>query len=112
MIAHALVISLTVLFIYKTFTEGMIFHFVYKWFKTWLYKPLWKPIFSCPICMTPYYGTVMYFILYNISVLDWIFTIFTAAGMNCVFVFLLEIAQNTNPKTSEENDGAPKPSPK
>jgi len=53
--------------------------------------------------MTPYYGTIIYFILYNINVLDWIFTILTAAGMNCVFVFLLEIAQYANSKNAEEN---------
>jgi hypothetical protein len=104
MVEHALVISLTVLFIYMCCTEGMIFHFVYKWFKTWLPEPLWKPVFSCPICMTPYYGTIVYLILYKTGVVDWIFTIFTAAGMNCVFVFLLEIAHNTNPGNNKKKE--------
>jgi hypothetical protein len=53
--------------------------------------------------MTPYYGTVIYLILYKVSVLDGIFTVLTAAGMNCVFVYLLEIAHNTNPKNNKEN---------
>jgi|SRR5215831_12599486 len=104
MIGHALVISLTVLFIYMICTEGMILHFVYKWFKTWLPERLWKPVFSCPICMTPYYGTIIYLILYRIGVLDGIFTITTAAGMNCVFVYLFEIAHNTNPKNGNQKN--------
>jgi len=104
MIGHALVISLTILFFYMTMTEGMIFHFLYKWFKTWLPEPLWKPVFSCPICMTPYYGTIIYLILYRISVLDGIFTVLTAGGLNCVFVYLLEIAHNTNPKNGDKKD--------
>jgi hypothetical protein len=53
--------------------------------------------------MTPYYGTIIYLILYKISVLDGIFTVLTASGMNCVFVYLLEIAHNTNSK-NKEND--------
>jgi len=104
MIEHALIISLTVLFVYMICTEGMIFHFVYKWFKTWLPQYLWKPIFSCPICMTPYYGTIIYLILYKISWIDWTFTITTAGGLNCVFVYLLEIAHNTNPKNNKEKN--------
>jgi hypothetical protein len=54
--------------------------------------------------MTPYYGTAVYLILYKISVVDWIFTITTAAGMNCVFVYLLEIAHNTNPANGKEKE--------
>jgi hypothetical protein len=52
--------------------------------------------------MTPYYGTIIYLILYKIGWIDWLFTIASAGGLSCVYVYLLEIAHNTNPKNNEE----------
>lgn len=97
MIQNAFVIAMIVFFIYMTFRPLMIFGFVNVWLKTWLPKKLWKPVFDCPICMTPWYGSIIYFALLNApsQFVTWMLTVGTAAGITCPIVFLLEIVQHT-----------------
>lgn len=91
MLTQAFVIALSVLFIYTTMQEGMIFEKLGNFFKCKLPEILWKPVFDCPICMTPWYGTIIYFILFTFSWKDYLGTIFTAAGIACVFVYFLRM---------------------
>ena len=89
MIEHAFIIAMIVLFIHACSWQGMIFEGIKK-----LIKPeghLYKPIYGCPICMTPYYGTIMYLLFFRLSFVDWLLTIGTAAGMSVISVILIDI---------------------
>ena len=60
MIVNAIIISLIVLAIHATTWQYMIFNELAHWLRKHL--PLWlqNPLFDCPFCMTPYYGTLLY----------------------------------------------------
>jgi hypothetical protein len=88
-IPHAFIIAMIVLFIHACSWKGMIFEGVKK-----LIKPvghIYKPIYGCPICMTPYYGTIIYLIFFKLSVLDWLLTIGAAAGIGVIAVLFIDI---------------------
>lgn len=90
---QALIISFIVLFIHATTWEGHIFEGVKK-----IIKPegkLYKPIYGCPICMCPWWGTVLYLILFNESFKDWFITIGAAAGLSVLYVLLIQIKDNS-----------------
>lgn len=93
MILQALTISLIVLFLHATTWDGHIFEGIKK-----LIKPegkFYKPIYGCPICMSPWHGTYLYWLLYHISVIDWLVTIFTAAGFAVIWALIIDIKDNT-----------------
>jgi len=99
-ISHAFIIAMIVLFIHACSWKGMIFEGIKK-----LIKPeghLYKPIYGCPICMTPYYGTIVYLIFFRLSVMDWLLTIGTAAGISVLSVLLIDIRDGIFPKAREE----------
>ena len=94
MLLQALIISFIVLFIYKTMDEGMIFEKLGNWFKENLPEEIHMPVFNCPICMTPWYGTIIYFILFYHGEFIWrdyLGTIFAAGGISVIFAVLLHI---------------------
>ena len=89
MIEHAFIIAMIVLFIHACSWQGLIFEGIKK-----LIKPeghIYKPIYGCPICMTPYYGTIIYLLFFRLSFTDWLLTIGTAAGMSVISVILIDI---------------------
>lgn len=88
MIEKIFIISFLTMFIWATMLEGNIFGFVRtKWFKN-LPEYWQKPIFDCPICLCPYYGTALYWLIFGYSWQEWLIVIFCAAGVNTVFVKL------------------------
>ena len=89
MIEHAFIIAMIVLFIHSTTWKGMIFESIKK-----IIKPegmIYKPIYGCPICMAPYYGTLIYVFCFPLSWIDGVLTIATAAGMSVISVILIDI---------------------
>jgi hypothetical protein len=92
MIITSLQISLVILFMHATTWDGHIFEFVRNWIDE--KKKISKPVYNCPICMTPWYGTLLYLLLFRFSFLDWFFTIGTAAGFSVIYVLLIEIKDN------------------
>src|SRR5688572_13435545 len=81
-LSNSLVITAIVLFIHATTWDGMIFEKVKD-----LIKPegmLYKPIYGCPICMTPWYGTAIYWLTMSYGWVDWLLTVGTAAGFSVV----------------------------
>lgn len=68
---------------------------------------LYKPIYGCPACMVPWYGTAIYWIFYHKSISDWLLTVGAAAGVSVVFlVFLAERAAAIEVKKDlEEKNG-------
>jgi len=57
------------------------------------------PLFECPVCMTPWWGTAIYLTAYfthlpefaELSVQRLIFTVFIVAGINTIFLFINKI---------------------
>ena len=74
--------------IHYTLQEGEIFGFVGKWLGTWLPPKLHQPIFDCPVCQAPWYGTILYWIFWHNGRKEWIICIIAAMGLNAVLVKL------------------------
>ena len=88
-------ISLIVLFLHATTWDGNIFAGI----KT-IIKPkgnLYKPLYGCPICMTPYYGSFIYYLYFYQSWQNWVLTVFTAAGLSVVWVLTIDIKDSIKP---------------
>ena len=91
---NALLISLIVLFIHSCTWDGMIFARIKDYIKP--KGMLYKPIYGCPICMTPYYGTLIYLLFINVSFADYIMTIGGASGFSVLWICVLAIRNYLN----------------
>jgi hypothetical protein len=87
MLEKILITALIVMFIWATMLEGMIFGKIRQWLAA-LTEFYQKPIFDCPICMVPWYGSIVYWVIWGNSWQEWLIVIFAAAGLNTVFVKL------------------------
>ena len=100
MTEHALIIAMIVLFLHACSWRGMIFSGIKN-----LVPPrgmLYKPLYGCPICMTPWYGTLIYFLFFEPAVTSWLLTVGTASGFNVLSVLLIDIKDGIcKPKTDE-----------
>lgn len=99
MIEQALIISLIVLFTHASTWEGHINY----WIREFIH-PDWywsKPIYNCPMCMTPYWGTALYVLFYSslptpfsaFPFKDWFLTIFTASGFSTIWVIFISLRE-------------------
>lgn len=91
MITISIIIASIVLFIHACTWEGMIFEGVKK-----IIKPegmLYKPIYGCPICMTPWWGSLIYWLFIGISIPNWILIVGTASGFSVISVVLIDIRE-------------------
>lgn len=95
MISQAIIIASIVLFINSCTWDGMIFEKIKK-----IIKPadedhpdrkLYKAVYGCPICMTPYYGTLIYWLSFHNSLQEWLLTIGAASGFSVVSIVLLSL---------------------
>ena len=94
----AFIISLIVLFVHACTWEGMIFHFVY----TGLYNlpdKIKKPLFDCPICMCPWWGTLI--MIFGCGSGEWqaptvfqfICILCVSGGINTVLLYIVNQAK-------------------
>jgi hypothetical protein len=81
------VISFIVMAIWFSMQEGEIFHGLAKWYERNTPEKIHKPLFECPICMTPWYGSIYFLIAYGVS-WAWPVVILAAMGLNVVIVKL------------------------
>lgn len=77
-------IFLSVLSIWYTMQPGEIFGKLGLWLGENLPKQIHPPVFECNVCMTPWYGSVLYWALYHHGVVDWLITVIAAMGMQVV----------------------------
>lgn len=63
MIEQAVIISLIVLSIHYTMQEGEIFGGLGRWFENNLPYQIHPAVFDCNVCMTPWYGSVLYWVI-------------------------------------------------
>lgn len=90
MLKKAAIFSLTTYFLHVTTWEGHIFHRPANWLRGKLPEGIQKPLFDCPICMTPWWGTLMYALLKGDrrGVVKAVLTVGAAAGMSVVLAIL------------------------
>lgn len=87
MIENSLIISLIILFLHATTWDGHIFAGIRKYIDE--DSAISKPIYNCPICMTPWWGTLIYWIFYQNSIADWLLTVGAAAGFSVISVIMI-----------------------
>lgn len=83
MLEHSFIIALLVLSIWYTMQEGEIFGKLGTFFYNHLPKKIHQPVFDCPICMTFWYGSAIYILLYGVNWM-WPVVVITAMGFNIV----------------------------
>lgn len=98
MLEASFIIAFMVYFLKATTWKGMIFNKIKVKFNHW---PGWirKPLFQCPVCMTPWWGAVIYLIAFyagltefsELSLVRIIYTLFTASGINAAFLTIFKI---------------------
>lgn len=81
MLEHAFIIALLVLAIWYTMSEGEIFAGLGRWFENNTPSFMHQPLFDCNICMTPYYGSLLYIFIYGIN-WEWPIVVICAMGVN------------------------------
>lgn len=84
MLSIALIIALLVLTIYYTMQPGEIFARLGDWLERTLPKPIHSAVFACNVCMTAWYGTPLYWLIWGNSWVEWIVCVAAAMGFNIV----------------------------
>ena len=73
---------------YIIYTPGMILHFIADWAaRVKMYEDEEKMLFSCPICMSPWYGSLIYGFVWGQSFKECVAVVLAAMGINAVIVF-------------------------
>ncbi len=84
MIERIFITSLTVFAIWYSMLEGEVFGWLGKFIHN--HTPTWahSPLYDCPVCMIPYYGTALYWLAWGVNWQQWLLTIIPAMGLNVV----------------------------
>jgi len=112
MLNTAFIIAFMVYFVKATTWKGMIFHNICNTLEG-IPEKIKKPLYDCPICMTPWWGTLIYIIghythLPQFEVLSFpqvIFTIFTAGGINTIVLVFNHIYDIMHKQQEEKENG-------
>lgn len=81
MLEQSTIIALLVLSIWYTYQEGEIFHGLAMFMEKYMPAAIHPALFECNVCMTPWYGSVLYVVIYGIS-WQWPVVVITAMGIN------------------------------
>lgn len=84
MITAAVIIAFIVLSIHYTMLEGEIFGALGRWFERHLPYAIHPSVFECNVCMTPWYGSVIYVAIWGIN-WQWPVVVIAAMGINVLF---------------------------
>lgn len=98
MLTQAFIIAFIVYFLKATTWKGMIFYQPKERLEKLPYF-IRMPFFECPICMTPWWGLVVYLIAHFVGIEEFkelnlarlIFTIAVASGINTVILIFNKI---------------------
>lgn len=103
MIGIAFAIAMMVFFGHATTWDGGIFAFIRNIIDE--KSKISKPIYSCPICMTPWWGTLFYIIIWQWNGWrEWIVVIGCASGINVFSVIFIYIKDYVKSRTRGEID--------
>lgn len=103
MLEQAFIIAFIVYFIKATTWKGMIFYDI-KEKLTNLPSYIRKPFFECPVCMTPWWGVVVYLVahysglheFHELTIARLIFTVLISSGINTVILIINKIYDKIN----------------
>ena len=84
MIEKILIISLIVFAIHYTMLPGEVFGFIGDWFKKHLPAAFDNPLYACVICMAPWYGTLIYWLVWHGDIKECVIVVIAAMGLNAV----------------------------
>lgn len=73
--------------IWFSMQEGEIFHGLAKFYEKTFPESIQKPLHECPICLTPWYGSLIYVLIWGAN-WQWPVVVLTAMGLNVVIVKL------------------------
>lgn len=80
------IVTLIVWGVHVLFWDSMILGFISRWLMYRIPVFIIKPLYACPVCMTPYYGTIVYIIMWKFDVADWGLTLFASMGLSGIIV--------------------------
>lgn len=85
MVEKIVITSLSVIAIWATMLYGMIFGFIGDLGQK---LPVWlqKPIYDCPICMCFWYGSAIYWMVWGVSISEWLLVVISSMGLVTWFV--------------------------
>lgn len=81
MLESAAIIALLTLSIWYTYQEGEIFHSVALFLERNTPSKIHPALFDCNVCMTPWYGSLLYVIIYGVT-WQWPIVVIAAMGIN------------------------------
>src|SRR5687767_9357574 len=96
MLTNIVILSLIIYFVKASTWPGMILEKVGVWVEDTLGEYWSKPVIGCPVCMGPWWGTVLYLLAHFLEIQGFediraqtiIFTVFSVAGLNTVILML------------------------
>lgn len=106
MIEVSFMLAFSVLFLHVCTWEGMIFEFVSNKLYN-LSDKIKKPLYDCPICMVPWWGSII-LTLYSLAsglwqpYYQWILELFAAAGINTVLIYLISSNREITKELKED----------
>lgn len=90
MLEKVLITAFVSVAIWAVFLPDMILGKVREWADKVGMSEFWqKPLFTCPICMSFWYGTALYLILWHASFIEWFITVFGAMGLLALVIYFL-----------------------
>lgn len=84
MLEKTTIISFLVFAIWYTMLPGEIFGRLGRWLEKHLPHYLHNPVFDCPVCQVPWYGSAMYWIIWGSSWQEWPVVVISAMGLNVI----------------------------
>ena len=105
MVELSFIIAMTTMFIHACTWEGMIFSIIND--KLWNLTPkIRKPLFDCPVCMVPYWGSLIIAVFcYRrgewIDWFSWMMILATAGGVNAFMDSIIK--HNESNRTSSDS---------
>lgn len=88
MLVEIVIIALIVFAIHFTLQQGEIFGKFGDALYDNLPEKMHDPVFNCPVCMTPWHGTLIYWLIFGYGVEDWLITVVSAMGLVVVILKL------------------------
>lgn len=82
MIEKIIITSLFVFGYCCTFWEGQIFGKIGNWLDERLPEWIAKPLYQCFICACMWWGTLLYCVIWPVSVKEWFVVVVSAMGLN------------------------------
>lgn len=84
MIEQSIIIALIVLSIWYTMQEGEIFEVLGIFFYDKFPKSIHPALFECNVCMTFWYGSGLYWLIWGYNWQQWLIVVVVAMGFNIV----------------------------